>query len=110
MPSKHLRDGRRALRDFEANLKKCNKAPPFAPELPSAPEPPVNTFPEWSGQQIGDRISSLNKTWFLKDGSDRHVSQRRQADQRSARIELIQLRIEFMKRLNAEDLDPPQET
>lgn len=110
MTSKHLRDGRRTLRDFEANLKKCNKALPFAPEPPSAPEVPPNTFPEWSGQQIGDRISSLDKTWFLKDGTDRHVSQRRRKEQRSARIELIQLRIEFMKRLNAENLDPTQET
>jgi hypothetical protein len=99
--SKHLTNGRRALKDFVSHVEKCKSAPPFNNSLKALANVEAESFNELSHQQIGDHISALKAKWFCKDGSDKHVSAGRKQEQRSARIELMQLQAEFKKRLEA---------
>lgn len=102
MASKHVVNGRRTLKAFESHIEKC-KAPSTSNPLPvfADVDAEVFYFEELTHQEIGDRISVLKKTWFCKDGSGKHVAAGRRLEQQAARVELIQLRAEFKRRLEA---------
>ena len=98
-----MQRGRRALKSFESHIEKCKNTSRFESVDPELPDFDGNEFPDLTHQQIGDRITLLQATWFCKDGSDKRVSASRKIEQNLARTELAQLRAEFQRRL--ENLD-----
>jgi hypothetical protein len=107
MASKRRMNGRRALKDFEAHIKKAGKASQasVSPEQAEGEDSgSASRFPALTQQQIGERISFLRGQWFKKDGSIKSSGRCGSAvefarEVASVKIDLQELETEFQRRL-----------